>query len=49
MSHLHCRRNQGGRLPDYKEDSDVSLERQRVITGDAKDDAFVMHDLSKVT
>lgn len=32
---------------DYKEDSDVSLERQRVTTGDAQGDRLVIHRLSK--
>ena len=33
---------------DYKEDSDVSLERQRVVTGDARKDLLVFHNLTKV-
>jgi len=33
---------------DYKEDSDVSLERQRVMTGDAKKDVLVLYNLTKV-
>ena len=32
---------------DYKEDSDVSLERQRVTAGEATQDTLVLHNLRK--
>ena len=33
---------------DYREDEDVGLERQRVVTGEAKDDLLLLHNLRKV-
>ena len=35
-------------LSDYKEDEDVSLERQRVLNGEAREDLLVLHSLKKV-
>ena len=34
--------------PSYEEDEDVSLERQRVMNGEAKDDLLVLYNLKKV-
>jgi hypothetical protein len=34
--------------PSYKEDEDVSLERQRVMTGEARDDLLVLYNLKKL-
>ncbi|CAH1795290.1 unnamed protein product [Owenia fusiformis] len=33
--------------PNHKEDDDVGLERQRVVTGDTNDDVLIMKNLSK--
>ena len=35
--------------PDHMEDSDVSLGRQRVVTGEAENDALVLYNLTKVS
>ena len=35
--------------PDHMEDSDVSLERQRVVTGEAENEALVLYNLTKVS
>ena len=35
--------------PTYHEDDDVSLERQRVMTGEARDDLLVLYNLKKVS
>ena len=39
--------NQCHRDLNYKEDDDVSLERQRVATGGAQGDTLVLHNLRK--
>jgi len=44
MSSLHRDRMD----PNYKEDEDVSLERQRVISGEANNDLIVLYCLKKV-
>lgn len=36
-----------GKKADYKEDADVSLERQRVVAGETRNDSLVLHNLKK--
>ena len=36
------------RPADYREDGDVGLERQRVVTGDANNDLLTLYNLTKV-
>ena len=33
--------------PDSRDDADISLERQRVVTGDVKNDVLVLNSLTK--
>ncbi len=45
---LHCCRPKGSKSKaDYREDADVSLERQRVVTGDVRGDILVLRNLTK--
>ncbi len=34
--------------PSHQEDEDVSMERQRVMTGSSTDDVLVLYNLKKV-
>ena len=42
-----CNRNSSKQKADYREDADVSLERQRVVTGDVKNDILILNGLTK--
>ena len=42
-----CSRIRSKQKADYREDADVSLERQRVVTGDVKNDVLVLNGLTK--
>ncbi len=46
---LHCySTRRDGMDPSHQEDEDVSMERQRVMTGSSTDDVLVLYNLKKV-